>query len=41
LLRRAQESGFFQPPDRHTLLETDRDLDALSGRADFRELLKD
>jgi tetratricopeptide (TPR) repeat protein len=40
LLRRARASGFFQPPDRQALLDTDRDLDALRRRADFRELLK-
>jgi tetratricopeptide (TPR) repeat protein/tRNA A-37 threonylcarbamoyl transferase component Bud32 len=40
LLRRARTRGFFQAHDRQTLLETDRDLDALRRRADFRKLLK-
>jgi uncharacterized protein (TIGR03067 family) len=39
LLVKLQQAGFFRKPSRVTELQTDKDLDALRGRADFQKLL--
>jgi hypothetical protein len=41
LLRRAQAAGHFRDPDEVRHLEKSADFDALRGREDFQELLKE
>jgi serine/threonine protein kinase len=40
LLQRLRKEGYFQDPGRAKALRTDKDLDVLRGRDDFRRLLK-
>src|SRR5207237_10837077 len=41
LLRMARDAGCFQDPARLTALKENKDLDAISARPDFKDLLGD